>query len=76
MKHFELTTEELTAWMAEEWTVYSGSSRERKRLLCSLRGTLRVTVAGEVVWQGTEPSAAVEAYNEITQQYVAPDFKR
>ena len=48
------------------------STRENKRLVCSLNGNIKVLVANEVVWQGTQPFSAIEAYNEITEKYVNP----
>ena len=50
----------------------TSSSRENKRIVCSLNGNIKVIVAGEVVWQGTQPFSAIEAYNEITEKYVNP----
>ncbi len=76
-KHHEISLEELQEWYSNEYVTYASSSRERKRLECSLNGNFRVSVVGNVVWQGTQLYSAVEAYNTITDKYIDPykDFK-
>lgn len=70
--HHQVTLEEFQDWYAKEDVLFASSSRERKRLVCSLNGTIKVLVAGKVVWQGIQPYAAVEAYNGITEKYIDP----
>jgi len=68
--------DELIKWMNEEEVIFASSTRERKRLSCSLRGGFKVTIAGRTVWQGMQPFAAVEAYNNIIEKHLEekPNF--
>jgi len=72
LKPHTVTLEEFQDWYAKEDVLFASSSRENKRIVCSLNGNIKVIVAGEVVWQGTQPFSAIEAYNEITEKYVNP----
>jgi len=76
-KIHKVTLEEFQDWYESEDVLFVSSSRENKRLVCSLNGDIKVLVAGEVVWQGTQPFSAVEAYNQVTKKYIIPlkDFK-
>lgn len=65
----QITVEGLQLWHSQEEALYASSTRERKRLTCTLDGTFMVTVAGRMVWYGREISLAVEAYNAITEKY-------
>jgi hypothetical protein len=69
-KHHEISLEDLQQWIAETDVTYANSHRERKRLVCDLRGNLKVLVAGKIVWQGMQPFDAVDAYNAITDKYI------
>ena len=72
IKPHVVTIEEFQDWYSKEDVLFASSSRENKRLVCSLNGNIKVLVAGKVVWQGTQPYSAIEAYNEITEKYVNP----
>ena len=72
LKPHTVTLEEFQDWYAKEDVLFASSSKENKRLVCSLNGNIKVLVAGEVVWQGTQHFSAVEAYNGITEKYVNP----
>jgi hypothetical protein len=67
--------EELQKWYESEEVTFASSTRERKRLTCTLKGTFIVRVAGNIVWQGVQPFAAVEAYNNVTQKFIQEPFK-
>lgn len=71
-KHHEVTLKEFQDWYANQDVLFASSSRERKRLVCSLNGVIKVIVAGKIVWQGIQPFSAIEAYNNITEEYVNP----
>ncbi len=71
----DINLAELQEWLSDEEVTYASSSRERKRLTVSFNGTLKVMVDGKTVWQGIQPFSAVEAYNTITEKYVAPKFE-
>jgi hypothetical protein len=75
MKHHEIDLEGLVSWLNETDVTFASSTRERKRLTANLRGGLTITVAGKIVWQGIQPFAAVEAYNNITQKYQEEKFE-
>lgn len=68
MKAHEIELQELIKWHEETVSTFAYSSRERKSLVCSLKGGFRVIVNGEVVWEGMQPFSAVEAYNNITEE--------
>ena len=72
LKPHEVTLTEFQDWHSKEEVLFASSSRENKRLYCSLNGNIKILVAGEVVWQGIQPFSAVEAYNAITEKYVNP----
>jgi hypothetical protein len=69
MKHHEITLEGLQEFISEEEVSFAYSTRENKRLVCTLKGTLKVKVGNKVVWQGMQPFTAVEKYNGITEKY-------
>ena len=73
MKPHEIDLESLYSWLEEETVMFASSTRERKRLECTLNGTLIVKVAGVAVWRGTQPFEAVERYNSITEPYRNPN---
>lgn len=54
----------LQAWKAEAKLLYASSSAEPKRLYCTLNGTFELEYKGQIIWQGIQPFAAVEAYND------------
>jgi len=64
-----IDTSELMTWLADDeraWMLYASSSREPKSLEVSAgRTNFRVTHGKEVVYIGTQPGEAVEAYNAI-----------
>lgn len=66
----KIELEDLQKWLQEGDITFASSARERKRLVCSLAGGLKITVGGKTVWQGMHPFDAVEAYNAITEKYV------
>lgn len=67
-----IDTFELMSWLADEeraWVLFASSSREAKALeVAAGRSTFRVTRGGGVVYLGTQPGEAVEAYNAITSK--------
>ena len=77
MKAHQITLAELQEWYLDQEVLFASSSRERKRLVCTLNGGYIVRVAGNIVWQGVQPFAAVEAYNAIVDKYDDPikDFR-
>jgi hypothetical protein len=60
---------EMLAWLADSeraFTAYASSSSEPKRLeIAAGRAVYRVTHGTDVVYLGTQPHDAVEAYNNI-----------
>ena len=62
-------TFELMTWLGDAeraWVLFASSSREQKALeVAAGRSTFRVTHGTEVVYLGTQPGEAVEAYNSI-----------
>jgi hypothetical protein len=69
-KHHEIEIQGLQEWLSNEEITYSNSTRERKKLVCTLNGTFKVYVSGSLKWQGTQPFSAVEAYNAIEDKYI------
>ena len=76
-KQEPLTVKGLQLFIDNEDMTYASSERECKKLVCTLRGGLKVLVGHKVVWEGMQPFAAVEKYNSITEKYIDPvkDFK-
>lgn len=76
MKTHKIEVSELQEWLKTEDKTFASSYRERKSLVVTLSGVLKVIVAGTVIWEGIHPLAAVEAYNAVTEKYVdtAKDF--
>lgn len=69
MKHHEIEINGLIEWLSQAEIVYASSSREHKKLVATPNGTLKVTVAGQTVWEGMQPFSAVEAYNSVTEKH-------
>jgi len=55
--------DEMLAWIDRELVIFASSSRESKHLEAKLAGGYRVTVRGQVVYEGTDGRSAVNAYN-------------
>lgn len=75
MKHHEIDLEGLQSWYEENEATFASSTRERKRLTCTLKGTFKLYVNNTVVWQGIQPFAAVEAYNDVVKKFIPEEFK-
>lgn len=77
MKSHKIELEDLQKWIEQEDVTFASSTRERKRLVATLNGRLKVIVAGKTVWEGIQPFSAVEAYNSITQKFIdtTKDFR-
>ena len=76
-KHHTVELSELQDWLTKEYAEFAFSTKENKRLICHLNGNLEVLVGGKSIWLGTQPYAAAEAYNSVTEKWVNPlkDFK-
>jgi len=72
MKHHTIELKDLQKWLEEEEFTFASSTRERKRLVITTNGGLRLYVRGNIVWEGIQPFAAVEKYNSITEKYIDP----
>ena len=77
MKSHTIELKDLQEWIATEDVTFASSTRERKRLVATLNGGLKVIVAGKTVWEGIQPFSAMEAYNSITEKYIdeTKDFR-
>ncbi len=69
-KHHEIDLNDFQEWLTEAELVYASSTRERKRLVCTPSGNLKIYIGSSVVWQGMQHYAAVEFYNSLTEMYV------
>ena len=67
---------DLQEFVNKEEVVFASSTLEKKKLCIDLRGTYIVYVGHNSIHRGTQPFAAVEAYNAITEKYVDPDAER
>jgi hypothetical protein len=56
--------DEMLAWIDREHVTFASSSREAKYLEVKLSGGFRVTVRGDVVYEGTDGRTAVKIYND------------
>jgi hypothetical protein len=77
MKSHTIELKDLQEWIATEDVTFASSTRERKKLVATLNGGLKVIVAGKTVWEGIQPFSAVEAYNAVTEKYIdtSKDFR-
>ena len=77
MKSHTIELSDLQKWIETEDVTFASSTRERKRLVATLNGGLKVIVACTVVWEGMQPFSAVEAYNAVTEKYIdtSTDFR-
>jgi hypothetical protein len=69
--------QDLQEWIETEDITFASSTRERKSLVTTLNGGLKVIVGGTVVWEGCQPFSAIEVYNSITEKWidVTKDFR-
>lgn len=63
MRH-TIELDDFREWTMRQWFQFASDSKASKRLEVSLVGSLRVTVNGDVVYEGQNASDAVAAYNE------------
>ncbi len=68
-KHHEIDIEGFTNWMNVNETTYASSSIERKKLTVTPSGKIFVRVNDAVIYEGNDPSEAVEKYNDIFEKY-------
>lgn len=62
----EIKSEDLCEWQQKNWMVYASSTKERKKLVCSLSGYFEVIVGNAIVWRGRDAGGATNKYNSIT----------
>ncbi len=55
----------LIEWKSEAKLLFASSTKERKKLYCTLNGTFQLEVNGKIIWQGIQCYSAVEEYNKI-----------
>lgn len=55
----------LQKWLNGNYKTYAQATNPDKMLVCTLTGNLQVWLNGEVIWQGLQPSKAVEEYNKL-----------
>lgn len=67
MKTHEIDLEGLKQWQKEEKVCFASSTRENKKIFCTLRGTYEVWHKKEKVLETLYPTKAVEMYNSINQ---------
>lgn len=68
MKPHKIDLADFQKWREIEEVMFANSTREKKRLVVDLHGNIKVLVENKVIWQGTQPFAAVEFYNSITEK--------
>ena len=64
MRH-QIDIEGLREWQQEQKVLFASSSKEQKRLYCTLRGSYEVYHKKEKVLETMQPFTAVEKYNEL-----------
>lgn len=70
MEPHKIELKDFQDWLEIQGVTFASSTRERKSLVATLNGELKVIVAGVVVWSGVQPFNAVNAYNSVTQKYI------
>jgi len=68
-KHHTVELSDLQKFISDDYLTFANSTRERKSLICTLNGSLKIFVGHKVIWEGIQPFAAVEKYNSITEEY-------
>lgn len=61
----QIDFEGLVSWCNEQRILFAMSTREKKRLLVTLRGGFVLTVDDKEVWSGKDPLVAVQKYNDV-----------
>ena len=64
MKH-QIEIQELVKWMTTKKVLYASSSKESKKLYCTLIGLYEIYYKGELVFSTLSVHDAVEKYNEL-----------
>ena len=63
-KNTRLDAESINEYRANEWVRYASSSHRRMRFEMIFDNLYRVTVEGEVIYEGSDLQSAVDAWNE------------
>ncbi len=71
-KSHTIELSELQEFVQKEYVTFASSTRERKQLIITLKGIYAVLASGKTMYQGSQPSDAVKAYNAITEKYIDP----
>lgn len=63
-KKIYLDAERINEYRANEWVRYASSSHRGMRFEMNFDNLYRVTVEGEVIYEGSDLQSAVDAWNE------------
>ena len=65
MKTHTVDLEALREWQSEEKVLFASSSKEQKKLYCTLRGSYEIWHYGVLVLETMQPQSAIEYYNSL-----------
>lgn len=65
METHTINLEELREWQCEEKVLFASSSKEQKKLYCTLRGSYEIWQYGALVLETMQPNSAIEKYNSL-----------
>ena len=65
MKVHTVELKELQDFQSEEKVLFASSSKEQKKLYCTLRGSYEIWHYGVLVLETMQPQSAIEYYNSL-----------
>lgn len=67
-KPFNVNFNDFQKWISELKTMYCSDSNTQLRMFVCFNGTIQIEHKGEIVWQGMQPFAAAERYNDLSDE--------
>lgn len=65
MKTHTIGLRELQDFQSKEKVLFASSSKEQKKLYCTLRGSYEIWQYGALVLETMQPNSAIEKYNSL-----------
>lgn len=65
MKTHTIDLRELQDFQSKEKVLFASSSKEQKKLYCTLRGSYEIWQYGVLVLETMQPNSAIEKYNSL-----------
>ena len=65
MKAHTIDLKELQDFQSKEKVLFASSSKEQKKLYCTLRGSYEIWQYGVLILETMQPNSAIEKYNSL-----------